>query len=113
MEKKVVERYKSFEGAASFNVKYDEEWHKRVCTKREYKVIQKCFRLTGGDHDLILDFPSGAGRLFKAYQPFGKRFVSMDISHEMLKFVRSNLAEFKPSLGVGSNSARLLRTNFS
>ena len=102
MEKKVVERYKSYEGAASFNVKYDEEWHKRVCTKREYKVIQKCFQLTGGNHDLILDLPSGAGRLFKAYQPFGKRFVAMDISHEMLKFVRSNLAEFKPSLGVGS-----------
>ena len=26
----------------------------------------------------------------------------MDISHEMLKFVRQNLAEWKPSLGVGS-----------
>jgi len=102
MEKRVVDRYKSFEGAASFNVKYEEEWHKRVCTKREYTVIQKCFKLTGGSHDLILDFPSGAGRLFKAYQPFGKRFLAMDISHEMLKFVRQNLAEWKPSLGVGS-----------
>ncbi len=97
MEKKVVDRYKSFEGAASFNVKYDEEWHKRVCTRREYKVIQKCFQLTGGNHDLILDLPSGAGRLFKAFQPFGRRFVEMDISHEMLKFVRSNLAEYRPS----------------
>lgn len=102
MEKKVVDRYKSYEGAASFNVKYDREWHKRVCTKREYDVIQKCFQLTGGGHDLILDLPSGAGRLFKAFQPFGKRYVEMDLSHEMLKFARQNLAEWKPSLGVGS-----------
>ena len=100
MEKKVVERYKSYEGAASFNVKYEEEWHKRVCTKREYSVIQKCFRLTGGGHDLILDLPSGAGRLFKAFQPFGKRFLEVrqscvDIGAERLE-----------RKGLGERSAR-------
>ena len=109
MEKRVVERYKSFEGAASFNVKYDEEWHKRLCTRVEYKVIAKAFRLTGGNHDLILDLPSGAGRLFKAIQPFGKRFIEMDISHEMLKFVRQNHADAKPALGVGSAFAMPLK----
>ena len=109
MEKKVVDRYKSHEGAASFNVKYDLEFHKRLSTRVEYKVIEKCFRLTGGGHDLILDLPSGAGRLFKAFQPFGKRFVEMDISLEMLKFVRTNLAEWKPSLGVGSAFAMPLK----
>ncbi len=101
MEQHVVDRYKSYEGAASFNTKYDREWHKRVCTQREYKVIQKCFGITGAV-DSILDLPSGAGRLFKAYQPFGKRFYAMDISHEMLKFARQNLAEWKPSMSVGS-----------
>ena len=74
---------------------------KRVSTKREYKVIGKCFAITG-PVDSILDFPSGAGRLFKAFQPFGKRFVEMDLSLEMLKFARQNLAEWKPSMGVGS-----------
>ena len=58
----------SFPVALESAAKYDEEWHKRICTKREYKVIQKCFQLTGGNHDLILDLPSGAGRLFKAFQ---------------------------------------------
>jgi ubiquinone/menaquinone biosynthesis C-methylase UbiE len=102
MEKKVIERYKSHEGAASFNTKYDDEWHKRVCTKREYRVIQKCFGLTGGGHDLILDMPSGAGRLLRAFQPYGKRYVQMDVSHEMLKFARQNAVPWTPSLGVGS-----------
>ena len=101
MEPHVVERYKSYEGAASFNTKYDREWHKRVCTRREYKVIAKCFGITGAV-DSILDFPSGAGRLFRAYRPYGKRFVAMDLSHEMLKFARQNLAEWKPSLSTGS-----------
>jgi ubiquinone/menaquinone biosynthesis C-methylase UbiE len=109
MEKKVVERYKSYEGAASFNVKYDEEWHKRLCTRIEYKVIAKAFSLTGGGHDLILDLPSGAGRLFNAIKPFGKRFVEMDISHEMLKFVRENHKDAKPALGVGSAFAMPLK----
>jgi len=101
MEQHVVDRYKSYEGAASFNTKYDREWHKRVSTKREYKVIGKCFAITG-PVDSILDLPSGAGRLFKAFQPFGKRFVEMDLSLEMLKFARQNLAEWKPSMSVGS-----------
>ena len=101
MEQHVVDRYKSYEGAASFNTKYDREWHKRVCTRREYKVIRKCFGITG-PVDTILDLPSGAGRLFRAFQPFGRRFVEMDISLEMLKFARQNLEEWKPSMSVGS-----------
>lgn len=101
MEQHVVDRYKSYEGAASFNTKYDREWHKRVSTRREVKVIGKCFAITG-PVDTILDFPSGAGRLFQAYQPFGKRFFAFDISLEMLRFARQNLMEWKPSMSVGS-----------
>lgn len=101
MEPHVLQRYKSHEGAASFNVKYDNEWHKRMTTKWEYAVIAKCFRIAG-EQEVILDMPCGAGRLFPAYRPFGKRFVCMDVSHEMIKFSRENLAEWKPSMGVGS-----------
>ena len=101
MEQHVVDRYKSYEGAASFNTKYDREWHKRVTTRREYRVIAKCFGITG-PVDSILDFPSGAGRLFRAYHPYGTRFFAMDLSHEMLKFARQNLSEWKPSFSTGS-----------
>ena len=101
MERHVLEKYKSPAGAASFNVKYDREWHKRVCTRWEYGVIAKCFRIAG-PQDLLLDMPSGAGRLFEAYRPHAKRFISMDVSHEMLKFVRENLTDHPPALGVGS-----------
>lgn len=101
MEPHVLEKYKSHAGAASFNVKYEREWHKRVCTRWEYGVIAKCFRIAG-PQETILDLPSGCGRLFDAYKPFGKRFVAMDVSHEMLKFARENVAEWKGALSVGS-----------
>jgi len=101
MEPHVVEKYKSYEGAASFNTKYEREWHKRVNTRREVKVIRECFRIAG-EQDTILDLPSGTGRLFGAYRPFGKRFLGMDISHEMLKFARQNVAEWQGRLAAAS-----------
>ncbi len=101
MEEKVIARYKSREGAESYNTKYEREWHKRVCTRREYKVIGKCFAIAG-PQDRMLDLPSGCGRLFGAFQPHAKRFVEMDISLEMLKFARQNLAEWRPGLAEAS-----------
>ncbi len=101
MEEKVVARYKSREGAASYNTKYDREWHKRLTTRREYRVIERCLRIAG-PQDLILDLPCGCGRLFRALQPHGRRFVEMDISLEMLKFARQNLAEWGPALAEAS-----------
>jgi ubiquinone/menaquinone biosynthesis C-methylase UbiE len=101
MEPRVVAKYKSPEGAASFNTKYEREWHKRVSTRWEYGVIRKCFKIAG-PQETILDLPSGTGRLFRAYQPFGKSFFGMDLSHEMLKFARSNVAEWSSRLSVAS-----------
>lgn len=101
MEEHVIARYKSHEGAKSYNTKYDREWHKRVNTRHEYDVIRRCFEIVG-PQDRILDLPAGTGRLFRAFQSFGKRYFEMDISLEMLKFNRTNLAEFKPSVAEAS-----------
>ena len=101
MEEKVLAHYKSREGAASYNTKYEREWHKRITTKREYKVIDRCLRITG-PQDLVLDLPCGCGRLFGALHPHARRHVEMDVSLEMLKFARQNLAEWKPGLAEAS-----------
>lgn len=101
MEEHVLARYKSLEGAASYNTKYERHWYKRLTTWREYRVIRKCLGITG-PQDRILDLPSGCGRLFRALLPHGKRFVEMDVSLEMLKFARRNLAEWGPSLATAS-----------
>lgn len=108
MEEKVIARYKSFEGAASYNTKYDLEWHKRVNTRHEFRVIDRCFRITG-THDTVLDLPSGTGRLTRAIKQHARRVVEMDISLEMLKFNRKNNADIAPSHAEASAFAIPLR----
>jgi ubiquinone/menaquinone biosynthesis C-methylase UbiE len=97
MERRVIEKYQSQAGAASYNVKYEEEAIKRLSDQRERKLLRRIFDVVGS-HDRVLDLPSGTGRLFRTIQPFGKRFVETDVSREMLKLARVNLAEWKPDL---------------
>ena len=84
MERRVIEKYQSQAGAASYNVKYEEEAIKRLSDQRERRLLEKIFGIVGS-HDRFLDLPSGTGRLFRTIQPFGKRFVETDVSREMLK----------------------------
>jgi len=97
MERRVIEKYQSKAGADSYNVKYEEEAIKRLSDKRERKLLARIFGIVGS-HDRFLDLPSGTGRLFPTIQPFGKRFVETDVSREMLKHARENLAQWKPHL---------------
>jgi len=97
MERRVIEKYQSKAGADSYNVKYEEEAIKRLSDKRERKLLQRIFGVVGS-HDCVLDLPSGTGRLFRTIQPFGRRWVETDVSREMLKLARENLAEWKPHL---------------
>lgn len=97
MERRVIEKYQSKAGASSYNVKYEEEAIKRLSDRRERKLIRRIFGIVG-THDRVLDLPSGTGRLFPTLQPFGRRFVETDVSREMLKLARVNLAEWKPDL---------------
>ena len=95
-----VERYKSAEGAARYNVLYGRSWAKRFATRQEFRVVERCFRITG-PQDTMLDLPSGVGRLYPAYSANAKRFVAMDISLEMLKVARANTAA-RPTFAAAS-----------
>jgi len=97
MERRVIEKYQSPAGAASYNVKYEEEAIKRLSDQRERKLLRRIFGIVGS-HDRFLDLPSGTGRLFPTIRTYGKRFVETDVSREMLKLARENLAEWKPHL---------------
>lgn len=89
MEEHVIQKYKSREGATSYNTKYDEELHKRLNNKVEFALIRKCFDIVG-PQDRMLDLPSGTGRLTPVFQPYAKRWVESDVSREMLKYCREN-----------------------
>jgi len=101
VEEHVLARYKSPEGAASYNTKYERHWHKRLTTWKEYRVIRKCLGIAG-PQDRLLDLPCGCGRLFPALQPQARRPLGMDVSLEMLKHARRNLARWTPPLAAAS-----------
>lgn len=96
-----VERYKSREGAASYNTLYTRSWAKRWATRMEFRVIRRCLEVVG-PQESMLDLPSGVGRLFPAYRGAARRYFGMDISLEMLKFARQAMAEVGPAFAEAS-----------
>jgi len=91
VDQHVLEKYKSFDGARSYNTKYDDELHKRLNNKFEFALIRRCLDVVG-PQDLLLDLPSGTGRLAPVVRPYARRIVESDVSMEMLKFCRTNWA---------------------
>jgi SAM-dependent methyltransferase len=91
VEEHVLQKYKSFEGAESYNTKYDDELHKRINNRFEFALIRRCMEVVG-PQDLVLDLPSGTGRLSPVVRPWAKRVIESDVSMEMLKFCRRNWA---------------------
>jgi ubiquinone/menaquinone biosynthesis C-methylase UbiE len=91
LEKRVLAKYASPEGAASYNVKYEREFHKRISHRVELKLLRRLFAFIG-PRERLLDLPSGAGRMFSEIGKAARRFVECDYSREMLKLCRQNIA---------------------
>ena len=91
MDKRVLDKYASPEGAASYNVKYEEEVHKRVSNRVELRLLRRLFAHVGPRRRL-LDLPSGTGRMFGEIGKAAQSTVECDYSREMLKLCRENIA---------------------
>src|SRR6185436_740667 len=89
VEEHVIQRYKSREGATSYNTKYDDEAHKRLNNKFEFKLVRRCMERVG-TQGRVLDLPSGTGRLTPIFKPWATTHVESDVSREMLKYCREN-----------------------
>lgn len=81
--------------AASYNVKYEQEWHKRVSDRKEKRLLEAILRRMGKVSSM-LDVPCGAGRLAGVMAPFAERHVKADYSAPMLDFCRSNAQGYVP-----------------
>ena len=91
MDKRVLAKYASPEGAASYNTKYEEELHKRVSNRVELKLLRRIFARVG-PRTRLLDLPSGTGRMFGEIGRAAASTVECDYSREMLKLCRDNIA---------------------
>jgi ubiquinone/menaquinone biosynthesis C-methylase UbiE len=75
-------------GAESYATKYDREWHKRVSSHAERRVIRRLLRRTALRDAAVLDIPCGAGRLSPLLEPVASQLVSADYSASMVSVLR-------------------------
>ena len=85
------------EKAASYNVKYEQEFHKRISDRREKRLLQTILA-QAGRHERLLDVPCGAGRLSGVLSTCADRVYEVDYSYPMLEYCRSNAKSYVPLL---------------
>lgn len=81
--------------AASYNVKYEEQFHKRVSNRRERRLLEEILDEVGRQ-ERILDVPCGAGRLSDVLSQYGEKVCEVDYSFEMVKLCRHNARNYTP-----------------
>lgn len=82
------ENYREVERAERYNAKYSKQVLKRASTRREFQLIE---RLLGSlqRSEVVLDLPSGGGRLSPALAPFADLILEADVAFGQLLHGRS------------------------
>ncbi len=116
MDKKILSRYNSEQGADSYLTKFERSWFERVNNRNEQRLLRKLFSgLTngacGGSIERALDMPCGCGRLLPLLQETAPEVVESDYSEYMLRNARRihEASGFAASEYVRSNA---LQTQF-
>jgi len=103
LEKAILDRYNSPEGAAEYTVKFKKHWWERVNNLREQNLVRRLLaqlpkeEITG----LSLDLPSGYGRLNPLLREVTPRIVEGDWSFYLLQEARKYLTGLKGKEPVG------------
>ncbi|MCI0341604.1 MAG: methyltransferase domain-containing protein [Planctomycetales bacterium] len=84
--------YKSAEGAARYNVRYETHFSKRLSDRIEKRLLEGLLARIGRQ-ELLLDVPAGTGRLSGLLRAGAARLLEADVSREMLKVNRANRPE--------------------
>jgi SAM-dependent methyltransferase len=90
MDKNILDRYNSPEGAESYLGKFRRHWTERINDKNEHRLINNLLRrsLEGCSIELALDLPCGYGRLYPIVKNSANRVVECDWSFHLLKLAR-------------------------
>ncbi|HZN58280.1 MAG TPA: class I SAM-dependent methyltransferase [Planctomycetota bacterium] len=89
------------EKAASYNVKYERELHKRISDWREKRILEGLLA-RAGQCARVLDVPCGAGRLSGIIARHAEKLYEVDYSREMLHLCRSNATAYRPFIAAAS-----------
>lgn len=83
------QNYQTVERASRYNEKYKKIWLKRLSTRREFQLLEELLA-TQLRSRVLLDLPSGGGRLSPQLAPFADRLVEADIAMGQILVGRKN-----------------------
>jgi SAM-dependent methyltransferase len=95
MDKKILDRYDSREGAASYEKKFKRHWTERINDSQERRLVHRLLKetLNGKPLGVVMDLPCGYGRLYPIVQEFAERVVEGDWSSHLLSLARERQRE--------------------
>jgi len=95
VEKHILDRYNSAQGAISYSQKFEKHWLERLNNRREQRLVRRILRrIPRGDlAGLALDLPCGYGRLYPLVREVIPRVVEGDWSFHLLRTARQHLDE--------------------
>lgn len=90
MDKKILDRYNSPEGAASYAGKFKRHWMERINNWHEHCLVRRLLRKASNEKSIgpALDIPCGYGRLYPVVLDFAERVVEGDWSFHLLSLAR-------------------------
>jgi len=88
-----------------YKKKFWDEVDRRYENLTEHRTITRILEKNGVRNADILDLGCGFGRLFDAYQPFGKQFVLLDYADNMLAHAKERLGHI-PEITFVQGDAR-------
>lgn len=93
MEKYILDRYNSPQGAASYSGKFEKHWTERFNNRREQQLVRQLLgQMPSADlSGLALDMPCGYGRLYPLVREVVPRVVEGDWSFHLLRTARQYL----------------------
>ena len=95
MEKHILDRYNSPQGAASYSGKFEKHWTERLNNRREQRLVRRILgQIPATDRaGLALDMPCGYGRLYPLVREVVPQVVEGDWSFHLLQTARQHLGE--------------------
>lgn len=104
MDKKILERYNSPEGADSYAGKFDRRWTERINNWHERCLVNRLLKKMSKEAPIsvALDLPCGYGRLYQLVEGISGKVVEGDWSFHMLSLARRqqhNQAHGRMALG--------------
>ncbi len=86
MDQKILDRYRSEEGAHSYRSKFKKHWNERINDRHEQNLVAALLKSAsqGKKFSSALDAPCGWGRLYPLVREVSERVVEGDVSQAML-----------------------------